>query len=190
MAYQPSNSGRSARTTVKDQHSRYFCALGNARSPGTIFYEQLVSQLITWKAIDNDIVLLGDFNENIYSGHLARQLTQDDLNLTEICRQHTGILIPPTFRRGSVPIDGIFATLGIKCVNIFILPHLGRVGDHRCFIIDLSSESDTGSTFPNIIQYASRKLHCTSKQMITGYNAELTHMCNKHNMFHCMDVIF
>ncbi len=37
MAYQPSNSGWSAGTTVKDQQSRYFCTLGNARSPQTNF---------------------------------------------------------------------------------------------------------------------------------------------------------
>jgi hypothetical protein len=52
---------------------------------------------MTWTAIYNDIVLLGDFNENVYSGCLAHQLAQDDLNLTEIYRQYTGILIPPTF---------------------------------------------------------------------------------------------
>ncbi len=43
MAYQPSNSGRSAGTTVKDQHTQYFQALGNARSPRTIFFEQLIA---------------------------------------------------------------------------------------------------------------------------------------------------
>ncbi len=91
MAYQPSDSGRSAGTTFKDQHSRYFCAPGDARSPWTIFFKQLVSQLITWKANDNDIVLLGDFDENVYTGHLACHLTQDDLNFTKICRRHTGI---------------------------------------------------------------------------------------------------
>jgi hypothetical protein len=37
MAYRPSNSGRSAGTTVKDQQARYFQALGDARSPRTIF---------------------------------------------------------------------------------------------------------------------------------------------------------
>jgi hypothetical protein len=135
-------------------------------------------------------VLLGDFNKNVYSGRLARRLAQDDLNLTEICRQQTGIPIPPTFQTGSIPINGIFATPSIKCVNVFILPHLGGVGDHQCFIIDLSSETVIGSTFPNIVRCASRKLHCTSKQMIMVYNADLTQMCDDHNMFHCMDVIF
>jgi hypothetical protein len=86
MAYQPSNSGlSSARTTVKDQHSRYFCALGNARSPHAIFFEQLVSQLIIWKSVDNDIVLMGDFNKNVYTGSLARWLSLDNLNHTELC---------------------------------------------------------------------------------------------------------
>jgi hypothetical protein len=98
MAYQPSNPGSSsAGTTVKDQHSRYFCALGNARSLCTIFFKQLVSQLIICKSVDNNIVLMGDFNENIYTGCLAHQLSQDDPNLTESCHQHTGVPTPPTF---------------------------------------------------------------------------------------------
>jgi hypothetical protein len=47
MAYQPSNSSRSsAGTTVKDQQSRYFCARGDARSLMTIFFEQLIAQLL------------------------------------------------------------------------------------------------------------------------------------------------
>jgi hypothetical protein len=72
MAYQPSNSGRSVGTTVKDQHSRYFQSIGDAQSPRTIFFEQLIAQLALWKASDNNIILLGDFNKNVYTGHLAR----------------------------------------------------------------------------------------------------------------------
>ncbi len=45
MVYQPSNSGRSAGITIKDQHSRYFCALGEARSPRTIFFS---SSFLDW----------------------------------------------------------------------------------------------------------------------------------------------
>jgi hypothetical protein len=68
MAYQPSNSGRSAGTTVKDQHSCYFQSLGDARPPRTIFFEQLIVQLTLWKTTDNDIILLGNFNKNVYTG--------------------------------------------------------------------------------------------------------------------------
>jgi hypothetical protein len=72
MAYQPSNSSRSsAGTTIKDQQSQYFCARGDARSPRSIFFEQLITQLLLWKSTNNDIVLLGDFNKNVYTGCLA-----------------------------------------------------------------------------------------------------------------------
>jgi hypothetical protein len=155
MAYQLCNSGNTTtRNTINDQHMQYFQALDDACSPWTIFYEDLVAQLLVWKLVDNDIVLMGDFNENVYTGHLARRLSQVNMNLTELCRHHTGIPIPATFCTGSSPIDGIFAIPGIECVNTFILPHLAGVGDHRCFIIDLSSSSIIGSSFPNIVRCA------------------------------------
>ena len=97
MAYQPSNSGRSAGSTVKNQQVRYFQALGDARSPRTIFFEQLVSQLAVWKTSDNNIILLGDFHEHVYNSRLARRITADDLNFREKCHHHTGINLPPTF---------------------------------------------------------------------------------------------
>jgi hypothetical protein len=99
--------------------------------------------------------LLGDFNENVYMGRLAQHLSVHNLNFTEICRQHTGLPIPPTFCTGSITIDGIFATPGTECVNVFLLPHLGGVGDHRCFIINPSSDSMIGTSFPNIVCCAS-----------------------------------
>jgi hypothetical protein len=163
MAYQPSNSGLSAGTTVKDQQAQYFQSLGDARSPRTIFYEQLVLQLALWKSSDNDIILLGDFNKHVYNGRLAQRITDSDLNFKEMCLYHTGTRLPPTFRTGSIPIDGIFATSGIDCVNVTLLPHFGGVGDHRCFIIDFSSESVIGTDFANIVRCAARELHCMSK---------------------------
>jgi hypothetical protein len=74
MAYQSSGSRlyNSGRTTVQEQHKRYFEAHGNLRSARTIFFEQLIAQLIIWKHTDSNIILLSDFNENIYSGRIAK----------------------------------------------------------------------------------------------------------------------
>ncbi len=175
MAYQPCKSGNTTTcNTVNDQHLQYFQALGDAHSPWMIFYEDLVAQLLVWKLVDNNIVLMGDFNENVYIGRFARCLSQIDINLTELCPHHTGIPIPATFCTGSSPIDGVFATPGIECVNTFILPHVAGVGDHRCFIVDLSSSSVIGSSFPNIVRCDAQKVHCKSPRMVQVYNTELT----------------
>ncbi len=158
MAYQPSNSGWSARTMVKDQQSRYFWAQGNARFPRSIFFEHLVSHLVLWKQSGDDIIPLGNFYENVYSGRLARCLAMVSHNFVELCQKHTGKPIPPTHHSGSMPIDRIFTTSGIECVNAFLLPHYDGVGDHQCFIMDISSASMIGTSFPSIVRCAARKL--------------------------------
>jgi hypothetical protein len=116
MAYQPSGlkSSVSVGTTVREQHEQYFEAWGDLHPARTIFFEQLIAQLIIWKQTDSDIILLGDFNENVYSGRIAKQLSLPDLLLTKQCLQCTGLHIPPTFQDSSVPVDTVFATSGIE----------------------------------------------------------------------------
>jgi hypothetical protein len=92
MAYQPSGSNSlvSAGTTVREQHERYFEAQGSLRPAGTIFVEQLIAQLVIWKQTHSDIILLGNFNENVYSGRIAKRLSLPDLLLTKQHLQCTG----------------------------------------------------------------------------------------------------
>jgi hypothetical protein len=171
MAYQPSGSSNSnsVGTTVREQHERYFKARGNLRSAKAIFFEQLIAQLVVWKATDKDIILLGDFNENVYTGRIAKRLEQADLNFSEQCLGCTGTHIPPTFRDGIMPINAVYAMAGIKCVNAYILPHKGGIGDHRCFILDFSSSSVIGTRFQNIVRCAARRLHCKSTRLVQAY---------------------
>jgi hypothetical protein len=176
MTYQPSGSKLTyfAGTTVLEHHKWYFKARRDLQPAHTIFYEQLISQLIIWKHTDLDIILLGDFNENVYTGQIAKCLALPDLMLSKQCLQCTGMHVPPTFRDSTVPIYAIFATAAIECVNAYILPHKGGVGDHRCFILDFTSSSVIGTKFPNIVRCSARKLHCKSKRLVQSYNADQT----------------
>jgi hypothetical protein len=61
-----------------------------------------------------------------------------------------GMHVPPTFRDGTVPIDAIFATAGIKCINAYILPHKGGLGDHWSFILNFTSTSYIGTKLPTL----------------------------------------
>jgi hypothetical protein len=143
----------------------------------------LIAQLIIWKHTDSNIILLGDFNENVYSGCIAKHLSLPDLMLTKQRLQCTGIHIPPTFRDGTVPIDAIFATPSIDCIKAYILPHIGGVGNHRCFILNLTSSSVIGTKFPNIVCCPARKLPCKLTCLVHAYNAELDMLCNCRRMY-------
>jgi hypothetical protein len=152
MAYQPSGSKstNSAGMTIREQHEWYFEARGNLQPARTIFYEQLIAQLIVWKHTDLDIILLGDFNENVYTGRIAQCLALPDLMLSKQCLQCMGMHVPPTFRDGTVPTDAIFATAGIECINAYILPHKGGVGSHRYFFLNFMSSFVIGTNSPTL----------------------------------------
>jgi len=73
MAYQPCAPGDdTAGQTSWDQQARHFEARGDGRSPRDIFFEQLVEQLLQWKEEGLEIILMGDFNEDVYKDRLAK----------------------------------------------------------------------------------------------------------------------
>jgi hypothetical protein len=75
MAYQPCAPGR--HTTrgemVWDQHHWYFEACREIRHPQAMFKSDLLSLLRRWKAAGDEILLMGDFNKNIYIGTKMRK---------------------------------------------------------------------------------------------------------------------
>jgi hypothetical protein len=192
MIYQPSGTSttNSAATTVREQHERFFEARGDIRPARIIFFDQLIVQFVVWKATDSDIILLRHFNKNVYTGCTAKQLAQPDLNFNKQCHQCIGVYIPPTFREGTIPIDAIYATAGIECVNAYILLYKGGVGNHRCFIVNFSSTLVIGSKFPNIVRCAARRLHCKSTRLVQTYNHELDLLCTQHKMYERMYFIY
>jgi hypothetical protein len=185
MIYQPSGTSttNSAGTTMREQHKQYFEARGDIRPARIIFFDQLIAQLVVWKATNSDIILLGDFNKNVCTGCIAKQLAQSDLNFNKQCHQCTGVYVPPRFREGTIPIDAIYATAGIKCVNAYILPHKGGEGNHRCFIVNFSSILVIGSKFSNIVQCATSQLHCKLTRLVQTYNHELDLLYTQHKMY-------
>ena len=91
-AYQPCNPGKRETRggAVWNQHARYFEAHGEVRSPRLMFQNNLLSLLQTWIAAGDEIILMGDFNDNAYSGALSRALTCDDLQMSELYHLTTG----------------------------------------------------------------------------------------------------
>ena len=72
MVYQPVKPGCKTRgETVWDQHARLFISRGEIRNPRAMFKVDLCILLQQWKANGDEIILFGDFNEDIYLGELS-----------------------------------------------------------------------------------------------------------------------
>jgi hypothetical protein len=162
---------------------RFFEARGEIRNPWVMFQLDLLSLLRVWKAAGDEILLLGDFNEDVYTGQMASALSGEYLRMKEVCHQTTGVPLPPTHNQETVPIDAVFGTAGLMVTSVALLPSQVGVGDHRVFFIDVTSESIMGYVFPLVIPAADRLLNCKSDKIKNNYIKVLTQLSNRYLIF-------
>ncbi len=169
--------------TVWDQHTQYFEAREEIRNPRVMFKSDLLNLLRAWFATGNEVLLFGNFKEDVYSGQLAGDLARDEFRTTELCLRTTGVCIPSTHTCGWTPINAVFATSGLVCTAVTILPSLVGVGDHRVFILDIDSRSFLGDVFPCVIPVSRCLLNCTSDGIKISYISLLNQLSNMHLLF-------
>ena len=78
--------------------------------------EDLCREVVGWLETGDQLVIGVDANEDVRGGVLADKL--EHLGLTECVTAQHGRYGPPTYERGSVPIDGLFVSRtlrGSKC---------------------------------------------------------------------------
>ncbi len=68
VAYQPCQPHRNTgNDTVWDEHLQYFEARGNTKSPILNFHDDLIGLLTKWKNAADEIVIMANFNEDVYN---------------------------------------------------------------------------------------------------------------------------
>ena len=85
-------------------------------------------------------------------------------------------------RGGTKPIDSVFATTLINCVNAILFEKYGGVGDHRLFALDIASASMIEDVFPRVVPPVTRKLAENGCHRMK-YNKCLNQLCDRHQMF-------
>ena len=181
-------------STVWEQHDRYFRSRGILdKSPREMFDKHLLELLRGWRRDGDEVLLMGDFNEDIYEGELALTLKEEDLLLEEQFRKTFSQDAPFSHFSGSKPICGIFASPGIDCTTAFIDKHKMNggmgVGDHRLHIFDFSAQSLLGLDTPTMKKPTSRNLRCSVVRTRINYNKVLMQLTNRHRMYKKMNTL-
>ena len=68
---------------------------GRFHVPGALCGTPRAALKRIWKAAGDEIFLVGDFNENVYTGPFANALADDGIRMTELCRRTIGGSPPP-----------------------------------------------------------------------------------------------
>jgi len=107
--------------TIWDQYLCYFEARGNAKCPIQNLHDDLVYLLTKWKHAGDKIVIMGEFNEDVYNGVLSVHISSESLQLHKLCLRTTGQPLPQTHNCGRLPINAIFGTVGVDSTAVTLL---------------------------------------------------------------------
>ncbi len=160
--YNPCVNRRSDNRTSYQQQRRFLIIhkKDHWTCPRTKFREDLIQLLKTWRAAGDHIIVCLDANEDIYKKAIGKALKEEGvLVMKEVVGSYTGKKIGPTFFRGQLPIDGIWATSGITIANACIMPAGYGIGDHQLFVIDIHTSTLIGTALPRARKAASRQLN-------------------------------
>jgi hypothetical protein len=67
--------------------------------------------------------------------------------------------------------------------------HQAGVGDHRYWIINLSSKSVLGASYPHLVRPKGCKLECIVEGTAKHYIKRLRQLCGRHLMFTKMEAL-
>ena len=119
-------------------------------------------------------------NENISSTKIHRWA--QELGLREVITDIHGSS-EATHHRGSVPIDGIFASTSlIQIDSSDYLPFGFFMSDHRLLWMDVPESSILGFNLPPLLTPKARKLQCGNPRISNKWNSLYTRYIKEHNL--------
>ena len=108
------------RLSVYAQHIPHRMKSNVRTNPRTLAYKRLLTKLREWRADCKEILLIGDFNQDVYSIPIARHLTSADIGLEEQFQKLHGSRAPFSHMTGKKAIMAVYATSGITVRSYFI----------------------------------------------------------------------
>ena len=190
-AYQPvSQSSEEKLKAVYNQHRRHFGSKGIKGCPRDLFRKQLISEMKKWRKDGERLILAMDANDDIDTGKISSALWGNGLRMKEQMTKRVGHRLPATFARGSKPIDGVWTTPDIDIVAARLMPISYGVGDHRCFILDISQQSIIGEQKLKVSRPNARKLQCNLPGCVKNYTITLEDEFSRRRVKERLDKLF
>ena len=100
----------------------------NRTDPRLIFDRDLLAALRRWRANGEDVIVGGDFNDDIYRSPFAKALAGEDINMSE---QYSKLFEEAPYSDISgkkKPLMGVFASPGVRVSAAFMSKHYLPMG--------------------------------------------------------------
>ncbi len=190
VAYNVGNGRPKGLKTIYQQQIRYIQNNGTIKcGPKALFRRDFVRQCAKWRKDGDRLLIVMDANEHTMDGPLRRMLENAGVGLREFSHDWWGRSPPHTYVNGRIPIDSGFASEDVEVVNLCMLPFYQSVGDHRNWIIDITTRSMLGEYLNKIVHPVSRRLVNSNHNSVTRYNAIVDEQFTRHRIPERMDAV-
>jgi hypothetical protein len=184
-AYCPNFKDSAQFQTVYIQHRKRFLEQGQLqREPRQALLDDLAGLIHEWKDAGEHIVLMMDAHEDVRTGKMKDFLELTDMRDVVISMQ--GNDAPHNHIDGSKPMDGIFATRSVGCVQAgyssFVDGVQGKRPDHRCIWIDVRLQTVFGHCMPPVQKAAFRQVKCNDPRVVKKFNQHYKNFVYHHNL--------
>jgi hypothetical protein len=150
--------------------------------PRAVLLQDLGTQLKDLIKDNNQIIVCGDFNENV-QGTKIKQFFQT-YNMHELILFQHGTTAPNTYTEGTLPIDGIFGTKGIDTISSgYSSFGWGMYSDHRLLWIDIDMATTLGTKTTPMWKPQARRLKCNDPLIVKRFNKKRKQHMAKHNFY-------
>lgn len=159
-------------------------------TPDELWYSDLQDLIIEKKNDGHEIIVAGDFNDDLNKDTGATVTFMRNLGLKEIMLDALQGPGPPTYARGTTTIDGIFASDGIIMAQGKYTSFHQSPSDHRWITIDISERSILGIQRYDRCTAISRKVTAKMPSVKENYQRLLEQQVTKHNLGQKMEYLY
>jgi hypothetical protein len=139
-------------------------------SPVELFDKDLSNQIKEWRKSGERIVLLMDVNDHPLKSKFYQRLKREQTELEEFTHKCWGPTPPYTHISGLSPINGGYKSPEIEIVQLGLLLFAESPGDHRSFIINVSTCSLLGDFRFEVFRPVSRRIVTSQQHSVDRYN--------------------
>ena len=173
--YCPVRGGAGA-STVYAQHLREL-----QDDPTKRFWLDLGRDILSWTANGEQLIIAGDWNENVKDHNITDWMALFGLK-EAVTSLHSG-RPPPTYHRGSDPIDGIFISKELDPSRSGYLDFGELPGDHRGLWMDLPNNQVLGYKMKDIVKAKARRLKLDDPRVVNKYLKELHKLFTRKKVY-------
>jgi hypothetical protein len=162
---------------------QYIQSRGLPFTPVDLFNYNLCKLVKEWRGRGKRVLIMMDINNNPLQNKFYTKLQEQNTELEEFTHKCWGPNKPYMHHLGKTPINGRYKTSEVKIVNLAMLNFVESLGDHRSFVLDVSTRSLLGVHSYKVCLPVSCRLVTSQESSVKRYNE----MIQEQFHIHCIE---